>query len=207
MGYLQPTEYTSYGLSAETGDEWIEIASKMIDAHCRRPSLNPTQYVERMRIVSGSQTVLLSYRPLAAIAPATTPLVSVTARYARPRRGEMMEPAYEQIAWIFSLPGTWTTVNVANVDFDPVTGELTFPLNVLGLPFNEVEVTYTAGLTTVPENVKVACAQIVRNAQATPALNVQKSRMDTMQMQYFSDSLLDSQVKALLRPYIAYRMG
>ncbi len=207
MGYLQPTEYTSYGLSAETSDDWIEVASKMMDAHCRRPSLNPTQYVERLRMVSGAQTVLLSYRPLVAVVPATLPLVSINARYARPRRGEMLDPAYEQIAWAFTLPGTWTQLNVASVDYVAETGELTFPLNILGLPYNEVEVTYTAGLTEIPEVVKVACAQIVRNAQATPALNVQRSRMDTMQMTYFSDSLLDSQVQAMLRPYVAYRMG
>jgi hypothetical protein len=179
----------------------------MIDAHCRRPSLSPTQYVERLRMVSGAQTVLLSYRPLVAVTPATLPLVGINARYARPRRGEMIDPAYEQIAWAFTLPGTWTTLNVADVDWVAETGELTFPMNILGLPYNEVEVTYTAGLAVMPETVKVACAQIVKNAQATPALNVQRSRMDTMQMTYFADTLLDQQVQALLRPYVAYRMG
>ena len=69
---------------------------------------------------------------------------------------------------------------------DATTGELTFPENLLGLAYNEVEVTYTAGFVTVPSAVKVACAQIVKNAQATPAMNVKSSRMDTMQMQYFS---------------------
>ena len=36
----------------------------------------------------------------------------------------------------------------ASVDCDPNTGELTLPWNVLGLPYNEVTVTYTAGLAT-----------------------------------------------------------
>ena len=66
------------------------------------------------------------------------------------------------------------------------TAELTFPQNLLGLNYNEVEVTYTSGLVTVPDAVKVACAQIVKNAQATPAMNVKSSKMDTLQMQYFS---------------------
>jgi len=47
----------------------------------------------------------------------------------------------------------------------------------------------------------------VKNAQATPAMNVKSSRMDTMQMQYFSGSLIDAQVQALLRPYVAERLG
>jgi hypothetical protein len=68
-------------------------------------------------------------------------------------------------------------------------------------------VTYTAGLTVVPNAIKVACAQVVRNAQSTPGLNVKSSKMDTLQTQYFSDSLIDSQVQALLRPYVAERLG
>jgi hypothetical protein len=77
----------------------------------------------------------------------------------------------------------------------------------MGLRYSEAEVTYTAGLATVPNAVKVACAQIVRNAQATPGLNVKSSKLDTLETQYFSDSLIDSQVQALLRPYVAERLG
>ncbi len=38
-------------------------------------------------------------------------------------------------------------------------------------------------------------------------MNVQSSRMDTLQMEYFSGSLIDAQVQALLRPYVAERLG
>jgi hypothetical protein len=93
------------------------------------------------------------------------------------------------------------------VDFDANTGELTLPWNVFGLPYNELSVTYTAGLTTIGDDIKAACAQIVRNAQATPALNASKTRIDSMQMQYFSSSLLDETVQAWLRPYVANRLG
>ena len=80
-------------------------------------------------------------------------------------------------------------------------------MNLLGLNYNEVEITYTAGLDPVPPAVKFACAQIVRNAQATPALNVKSSKMDTLQMQYFSGSLIDANVQILLAPYVAQRIG
>ena len=93
------------------------------------------------------------------------------------------------------------------VDFDPANGELTLPWNVLGLPYNEVRVTYTAGLATIGDDVKSACAQIVRNAQATPALNASMSRIDTMQVKYFSSSLIDETVQAWLNPYVANRLG
>ncbi len=93
------------------------------------------------------------------------------------------------------------------MDFDVNGGELTLPWNVLGLPYNEVQVTYTAGLATIGDDVKTACAQIVRNAQATPALNASMSRIDTMQVKYFSSSLIDETVQSWLNPYVANRLG
>jgi hypothetical protein len=207
MGYLQPSDYLTYGLPADTTDDWITMASALIDSYCKRASLNPTQYEERLRITAHAQTVRLSYLPLVTVAPNTSPLISVQARYIRPRRGEMIDPAYEQIAWVFGLPGSWSTLNVADVDLVANTGELMFPLNILGLPYNEVDVVYTAGLATIPANVQVACAQIVKNAQATPGFNVKSNRIDTMQMTYFSNSLIDPQVAAMLQPYVATMLG
>jgi len=81
------------------------------------------------------------------------------------------------------------------------------PWNLFGLPYNELSVTYTAGRANIGDDIKSACAQIVRNAQSTPALNASKARIDTMQMQYFSSSLLDETVQAWLRPYVANRLG
>ncbi|MBT9331873.1 hypothetical protein [Paracidobacterium acidisoli] len=207
MGYLLPAEYESYGLGSDVTDDWITVASAMIDAHCRRESLNPTQYTERLRLVEGSQTVRLSHLPLTPIPPATLPLVSIQARYAKPRRGEVIYPLQEEVLWAFSLPGAWTAVDPTTVDFVDDTGELTFPLNIIGLPYNEVAVTYTAGLSVIPDKVKSACALIVKNAQATPGLNVKSSKLDTMQMQYFANTLIDGAVEVLLQPWVSTRLG
>ncbi|HTV05165.1 MAG TPA: hypothetical protein VME86_07330 [Acidobacteriaceae bacterium] len=207
MGYLQPSQYASYGLSPDVTDDWVTVASAMIDAHCRRTSLNPMQYTERLRIVEGSQTARLSHLPLCAITPATSPLVSVQARYAKPRRGQLVYPLQEEVLWAFSLPGSWTAVDPTTLDFVADTGELVFPLNIMGLPYNEVEVTYTAGLPTIPDAVLSACALIVKNAQATSGMNVKTSRMDTMWAQYFSSNLIDETVQQLLAPWVATRMG
>jgi hypothetical protein len=207
MGYLQPTEYENFGLASDTTDDWVTAASALIDAHCRRASLNPTQYVERLRLVEGSQCVRLSYLPLVAVPPLSSPLIGIRARYGRPRRGEMVYPIQAEIAWAFGLPGTWNALDCTTVDWVSDTGELVFPQNIFGMPYNEAEVTYTAGLSTISDAVKSACALIVKNAQATPSLNVKSSRMDTMQMEYFSNSLLDEGVKTLLRPYVASRLG
>ena len=40
MGYLLPAEYAAYGLTAETADAWVNAASAMMEAFCRRPSLS-----------------------------------------------------------------------------------------------------------------------------------------------------------------------
>jgi len=207
MAYLQPADYPNYGLPVGTTADWITAATALINSYCRRPDLNVIQYTERLRFTSGAQTVHLSYLPLAPLGTATTPLVNVEGRYARPRRGEMPNEPMSEIAWAFSLPGQWTAIDPNSVDFDPNTGEITMPLNLLGLPYNEVMVTYTAGLAIIGDDVKTACAQIVRNAQSTPALNASKTKIDTMQMQYFSSSLVDETVQTWLRPYIANRLG
>ena len=207
MGYLQPSDYPNYGLPAGTTADWITAASALINSFCRRPDLNVTQYTERLRMAAGAQSVRLSYLPLSPMGLATTPLVNIEGRYARPRRGETLNEPMFEAALAFSLPGQWTSIDPNSVDFDPGTGELTLPWNVLGLTFNEISVTYTAGLAVIGDDVKSACAQLVRNAQSTPALNASKTKIDTMQMQYFSSSLLDETVQTWLRPYIANRLG
>lgn len=124
------------------------------------------------------------------------------------RRGEW---PYEDMAWevaaAFGLPGTWTNLNVADLDTTPDTGEIRLSINALSWSFSEIEIVYTAGLDPLPSTVKVACAQLVKNAQATPALNVRAGYMDRIRLQYFSDTLLDESVRALLAPYVAQKVG
>jgi hypothetical protein len=207
MAYLQPADYPNYGLPAGTTADWITAATALINSFCRRPDLNVIEYTERLRLTTGAHTVRLTYLPLAPLGTATSPIVNIEGRYAKPRRGEIVNESMAEMAWTFSLPGQWTSIDPSLVDYDARTGELTLPWNVLGLPYNEVTVTYTAGLTTIGDDVKSACAQIVRNAQATPALNASKTKIDTMQMEYFSSSLLDETAQTWLRPYVANRLG
>ncbi|WP_348264064.1 hypothetical protein P8935_05900 [Telmatobacter sp. DSM 110680] len=207
MAYLEPADYSNYGLPDSTTADWINAATALINSYCRRPDLNIIQYTERLRMVSGSRAVRLSYLPLAPIGKAPSALISIQGRYAQPRRGEAIDNALMEAACAFSLPGQWSNIDPGTVDFDPNTGELTMPWNVFGLPYNEIAVTYSAGLTTIGDDVKTACAQIVRNAQSTPALNASKTKIDTMQMQYFSSSLVDDTVKVWLAPYVSNRLG
>ena len=209
MSYLQSADYANFGLAPDTTDDWITVASALMDNYCRRASLLTTQYTERVRLTAGSQTAQLTYLPLMTLPPATLPLLTIQARFSHPRRGEGVPAAQfelQELWTVFSLPGSWIDIDPNTVDWTP-NGSLQFPYALLGLPFNEVAVTYTAGLSVIPDAVKSACALIVKNAQSTSGMNVKTSRLDTVQMQYFSDQLVDSTVKTLLRPWVAQRLG
>lgn len=204
MNYLDTTEYLTYGLDAATDPSWVTAASAIIDAYCRRATLGVNQYEERLKMAPELSTVRLSYLPLVPLTPAASPIVSLQGRYGIPRRGEW--PSAEmslEFALVFALPGAWTAIDPTTIDIWAEAGELTFPVNALGLFFNEVDVIYTAGWSTIPTPVKVACAQIVKNAQATPALNVKSGKIDRLRLDYFADKLVDATVSRLLEPFVA----
>src|SRR5437660_10684819 len=178
MNYLDATEYLAYGLEATTDSSWVTAASAIIDAHCRRATLGVNQYQERLKMAPDLNTVRLSYLPLVAVAPATSPIVTLQGRYGIPRRGEWSFPELSmEFALVFALPGSWTTIDPASVDIWTASGELTFPVNSLGLFFNEVDVVYNAGLAAIPASEKVACGQLVTNAHITPTVTVNAGRI------------------------------
>jgi len=206
MNYLSATEYQLYGIDTTTDLALVGAASSLIDAHCRRATLAIAQYEERIRMMADRNTIHLTYLPLATLAPATSPIVSGRGRYTIPRRGEWpFDDLRLDVALMFGMPGTWSSIDPSSVDFDTTTGELTLPLNLIGLSFSEVDVIYTAGYATIPDAVKYACAQVVRNAQATPAVNVKTGRMDRFRMDYFAPDLLDATVRSMLAPFVAQK--
>jgi hypothetical protein len=206
MNYLSPTEYQLYGIDTTTDPALVGASSSLIDAHCRRATLAIAQYEERIRMMADRNTIHLTYLPLVPLSPATSPIVSGRGRYTIPRRGEWpFDDLRLDVALMFGMPGTWSNIDPASIDFDPTTGELTLPLNLIGLWFSEVDVIYTAGYATIPDAVKYACAQVVRNAQATPAVNVKTGHMDRFRMDYFAPDLLDATVSAMLAPFVAQK--
>jgi len=208
MNYLQPSEYEAYGLDATTAPAWVMASSAIIDAHCRRTTLAVSQYTERVRVGTGQAAVRATYLPLVVVAPALSVIVAARARYASPRKGDW---PYEEMAWeaasAFGLAGSWIDLNVPDLEVCRETGEVQLPMNALGWGFSEVELVYTAGMDPLPDAVKVACAQLVKNAQAMPALNVRAGSVDRMRLEYFSDALLDETVRSLLAPFVAQRVG
>lgn len=201
MGYLSAEEFESFGLSAQTPESLVEAASALMNAHCRRETLDIAQYTERLR-VSTSHRVRLTYLPLPSGIGA---VVSARARYGMSARDCSALGA--EVASAFRLLGAWADLDPSALDVCCETGEVWLGVSALGWRFDEVQITYKAGLDSIPDAVKHACAMVVRNAQSTPALNVRRSSVDRMQMEYFSDALLDTNVKKLLAPYVAQKVG
>jgi hypothetical protein len=201
MNYLQPSEYTAFGLDAAVNEAFVAAASRLIDAHCRRQSLGATEYKERLRIAPGRGSVQLSHLPVIS-------LTSARGRFARPRRDESQSnDLVIAVAGAFALPGSWTDLDVASFDLDPRTGEVTLPAHPLGLAYNETEITYQAGLVTIGDDVKTACAQVVKNMAAIPAMNLKSTKVDKLKIDYYADSLFDESVRLLLAPYVAQRLS
>jgi hypothetical protein len=208
MNYLSDSEYETYGLEPATPESFVAAASSLINVYCRRPTLAIVQFTERVRLMPGRNNLRLTNLPLAIVPGKTSPLISGRGRYAPPRRGEdttMWELA--EIALVYALPGTWVDLDVSTFDYFAETGEVSWLGNPLGLAFDEIELVYTAGFSQVPDPVKFACAQLVKNAQATPALNVRAGTLNSMHLEYFSDTLIDSTVQGMLAPYVAQKVG
>ena len=207
MAYLTGDEYELYGLEATTADSLVAAASDLIDAHCRRSGFGIVQYMERFRM-GRSQMVRLTYLPLAAAAGATSAIVLLRGRYlARGREWAGESALAAEIAGVFATPNVWVDLTTSAVDVDAQSGELILLGGALSPALGDLEVTYTAGYATTPEAVKQACAKLVQNALATPALNVSKQKIDRMYVQYFADTLIDADVKRLLAPFVAQRLA
>jgi hypothetical protein len=206
MAYLTGDEYALFGLEATTPDSLVSAASDLIDAHCRRNGFGIAEYIERFR-VGRSRTVRLTYLPLAAMNGALSPIVQARGRYTG-MSGDWAETALAaEVAQVFATPNLWFSVPTTSLDVDIRSGEVIVSGGALSPAMSDLEVTYTAGYSEVPQAVKQACAKLVKNALATPALNVSKQKIDTMYLQYFADSLVDADVRRLLAPYVAQRLA
>lgn len=203
--YLTTAEFSAYGLADSTDPALIRVASDLVDAFCQRASLLVTQYTERNRLPDGLPVTRATYTPLAIAQGEQTPFLSVRARHGIPRGPNALTLA-EMVA-PFGGPPAWIDLDATKVEYDAATGELWLPAGIFGVPFTDVELTYTAGYEQVPEGVKLACAEIIRNIESHPAANVRSARLDPLELEYFAGSLLDEDVRRLLAPFVTVRLN
>lgn len=203
--YLSTAEFPAYALADSTDPALIRVASDLVDAFCQRASLLVATYTERNRLPGGRPVTRATFTPLVVPQGAQTPFVLLRARH-----GILRGPNAASLAEMltpFGGPPEWITLDPAQVDYNADTGELWLPAGIFGAPYSEVELTYTAGYAEPPEAVKLACAQIIRNAESHPAANVQSAQLDHLQLDYFAGSLLDDDIRRLLAPFVAVRLN
>jgi len=203
--YLTTAEFAAFGLADSTDPALIRVASDLVDSFCQRTSLLVAQYTERNRLPEGRPITRASVTPLAIAGGATTPFVSLRARYASLRGPDATTLAGFLEA--FGGPPAWVDLDPAQTDYNAATGEIWLPTGIFGALYSEVEMTYTAGYAEAPEGAKLACAQIIRNMESHPAVNVRTAQLDRLQLEYFAASLLDEDTRRLLAPHVAVRLN
>jgi len=203
--YLTTAEFTAFGLADSTDPALIRVASDLVDSFCHRESLLVTEYTERTRLPDGVPVTRATFTPLAVPAGAQTPFVTIRARHGV-RRGPNAAALAEMIA-PFGGPPAWVNLDPLQVDYAAAAGEIWLPVSIFGVPYTEVELVYTAGYDAPPEAVKLACAQLIRNIESHPAANVRIAQMDRLQLEYYSGSLIDEDVRRLLAPFVSVRLN
>lgn len=147
-----------------------------------------------------------------------SPLIGCSGRYGYPRRGEanFMGSSYGadplmMVAAFFGGPPNFTVIDTGSIDFDAQTGELWIPAGLYLSQYTEIIVVYNSGFnpTDMPENIKEACAIIVRNmlARGGGTLGAKSITGQGMVNVSFSDDVIDSSTQRLLdnhKTVIAY---
>ncbi len=203
--YLTTAEFVAFGLADSTDPALIRVASDLVDSFCQRSSVLVAQYTERSRLPDNAPITRATFTPLAIPDGANSPFTLVRVRHGIPR-GPNAQTLAAMVA-PFGGPPVWVDLDPTKVDFNAVTGEVWLPASLFGANYTEVELTYTAGHVQVPEVVKLACAQIIRNIESHPAANVKTALLDRLQLEYFAGSLLDDDVRRLLAPFVAVRLN
>jgi len=187
--YLQLTD-TAYVPSGVTLDDSLILrASAIIDGYCKR-SLDVTSYTERVPLtdyhnMNSYQRGHLSYYPV----------IDVTDLKGR--------PLYNVITGnIFGPPPFVPITDLSILNIDKNLGTFICGFNMFGVPYTELEVTYTSGWATIPDAVKVSCGMIVAQLASNANSNVKTKKDFDFSIEYFGNSMITPEIAGLLSPYV-----
>jgi hypothetical protein len=164
-------------------------ASSIIDGYCKR-SLAVTSYTERVPLtdyqnMNSYQRGHLSYYPV----------IDVTLVKGR--------PLYNALTGNIFGPPPFEPINDLSIlDIDKNIGNFICGFNIFGVPYSELEVTYTSGWATIPDAVKTACGMIITQLANNANPNVKTKKDFDFSIEYFGSSMISSEISDLLSPYI-----
>jgi hypothetical protein len=146
--------------------------------------------------------------------PISRPLSGV-GRYGYGRRSDQMLGYFDDVNLLsmfssFGGPPAWELFEIQASSLNPITGQYWVPAGVLLSYFTDVKVRYVAGwqASALPRPIKTATAMLVDAiAGAGMGPNVRRFNTGKIDIERFTDTVLDNDTRDLLRPYRAHVLG
>lgn len=106
----------------------------------------------------------------------------------------------------FGGPPAWVPFFVPASSLNPQTGDLWVPAGTLLAYYTDIKVRYVGGWSqaSLPPQIKIATATIIDALSAAPmGPQIRRFNAGKTQIERFADTVLDSDIKSMLRPYMA----
>lgn len=106
----------------------------------------------------------------------------------------------------FGGPPAWVPFSVPASSLNPSTGDLWVPSGTLLAYYTDIKVRYIGGwsVTGLPPAIKIATAAIVNALGAAPmGPQIRRFNAGKTQIERFADTVMDPDIKSMLRPYMA----
>lgn len=106
----------------------------------------------------------------------------------------------------FGGPPTWNAFSIPSSSLNPSTGDLWVPAGLLLAYYTDIKARYVGGWpqTSLPTEIKLATAALVKSIHNAPmGPLVRRFNTGKISIERFSDTVIDEDIKGLLRPYQA----
>lgn len=178
--YLATTDTDYVPAGAALTLPLIVRASAIIDGSCRR-EIGVKEYTERIPLTN--QRGHLSYYPVKEI-------TEVKGRAAYGITGDNF----------FGAPG-FVEADISTLDVDKEIGAVICGGSPFGVPYAELEVTYTSGWNPIPDKVKVACGLLIAQLSGSSNPNVKMRKDVDSTIEYFGNDMITPEIADLLSEY------
>lgn len=195
--YVTPEELQqSYGLVAS--EQQIRMAMVLINEHCNRRTLWPSEYEQRLLLTHDRTESHLSVRPVLRI-------VAAAGRYTYGRRDRrLLNQTANYLATLaaFGPPTAFINIDVNQIEFFSPTGEVWFPTGLFLIGYGEVQVKYLAGFIDIPERAKLAVAMLVNAICTKGEPDRQSFTSGRISRTFATPSFFSRDIKDLLSPFV-----
>lgn len=161
--------------------------------------------IEEERALPGQRSVTrLAEWPIANV-------ITGVGRYGYGRRSDQKLGYFYDVNLLSTLsafggPPTWNSFAVASSSLNPSTGDLWIPAGLLLAYYTDIKVRYVGGWpqASLPNEIKVATAELIQRMRDAPmGPMVRRFNTGKVTIERFADTIIDPDIKSLIRPYQA----